>query len=169
VVNQLLIDILGYGHVLAAMGWLGGGILTGFVIAPNLRKLSPAAGMEFNAKVLPKVITFVQASIGATLVFGLLLVYFINGGDLSWLRNTSQGYEISIGMAVALVTAILAWTVTLPAFRSISRIASSALQSGQQGPLPEMMTYAKRARLGATTGVVLLLFVLSMMVASGFS
>jgi uncharacterized membrane protein len=169
VVNQLLVDVLGYGHVLSAMGWLGGGILTAFVIGPNVRKMSPAASMEFNAKVLPKLVTFVQGAIGTTLLFGLLLVYFIQDGDLSWLSSTTQGYEISAGMVLALITAVFAMTVVIPSFRKIGRIANEFVQGTLKAPPPEMMKYARRARLGSMTGVVLLLVVLSLMVASGFS
>jgi uncharacterized membrane protein len=168
VVNQILIDVFGYGHVLSAIGWLGGGILTAFVLGPNLRKLTPPAALEFNAKVLPKVVSFIQGAIGSTLVFGLLLVYFFNDGDLSWLTNTTQGYEISAGMALALVTAGFAMGFVLPSFKKLATMAKEALDSGQAPP-PDMMKYAKRARLGSITGVVLLLVVLGAMVASGFS
>lgn len=167
--SQILIDILGYGHVLSAMGWLGGGILTTFVLGPNLRKLTPAASLEFNAKVLPRIVRFVQAMIGSTFVFGLLLLYFFNDGDLTWLTSTTQGYEISTGMILALTTAAVVWFVTVPSFRKVTEFANRVVQGGEQAPSPEMMKYGKRARMGSLIGILLLLLVLSMMVASGFS
>lgn len=51
--DQIIIDILAYGHVLSSIGWLGGGIVIAFVIAPNLSKLTPGAGLEFFATILP--------------------------------------------------------------------------------------------------------------------
>jgi len=162
-VSQFLIDILAYGHVLAAMGWLGGGILTGFVIGPSLRTLSSGAGLEFNAKVLPKIIRFVQASVGATLLFGILLFYEVGPG-----LTTDQFNEISFGVALAVVTAIVAFAVTIPSFNKVAKIAGEAVTNNQP-PSPDFMKYAKRARQGAMLGVILLLVILATMVASGFS
>jgi uncharacterized membrane protein len=161
-VDQIIIDIVAYGHVLAAMGWLGGGILTGFVIGPNLRSLSPGSGLEFNAKVLPKINRFMQATIGSTLLFGVLL--FLVAGPFT----TDQFNELSFGIAVAVVIAVIAFAYVLPAFSRVAKIASEAVTSGQP-PSPDIMKYAKRARQGAMLGVLLLLVVLATMVASGFS
>ena len=165
--SDTIIAILAYGHVLSAVSWLGGGILTAFVIGPNLRNLAPAAALEFNAKVLPKLVRFVQIALGSTLLFGLLLLYEFGDGDFSWLTNSDQGYILSAGILVGLITAIFAVSVVIPSFKKVSKFASAALQSGQP-PAPEMMKYGKRARLGSMAGVFLLLFVLAMMVVSGF-
>lgn len=159
---------LAYGHILSAMIWLGGGILTGFVIAPNLQKLTAPARLEFNAKILPKLITFVQAAIGSTFVFGLLLLDAYYNGNFTFLHTTTQGYELSAGILLALVLAVVAWTVTFPAFKGIARISSGLLQGGQQTPPPELAKYGKRARLGSMMGIIILLVVLATMVSAGF-
>ena len=142
--------------------------MTVFVLGPNLRKLSPAAALEFNAKVLPNLGRFVEAAIGLTIIFGLLLVYQVASaaGGSSYFA-TSQGQDISFGMALALITAILAWAVVLPSFKKVSKAAEAAI-ANQQPPAPEMMRYAKRASQGALVGVVLLLITLAAMVAAGF-
>jgi uncharacterized membrane protein len=165
-VSAALLGILALGHVLAAMGWLGGGLLTTFVLGPNLRKLQPAANLEFNAKVLPRILRFVQAMIGATLLFGVLLLYYYYGGDLSTFSKTSQGMELSVGIALALVTAAVAWTVTFPSFNKVVKIANGLLQGGQ--PPPELMKYGRRARIGSLIGVTMLLIVVATMVFAGF-
>jgi len=165
-VSELVTQIFAFGHVLSAMGWLGGGMFTTFALGPNLRKMSQGAAVEFNAKVLPNLMRFVQASIGLTLLFGILLVYAVSNGDMSYF-STTPGEEVSVGIVLALVTAIIAFSVTLPSFKKVSKAAASALQ-GSQGPPVEMMAYAKRARLGSMIGVILLLITLAMMVAAGF-
>ena len=149
------------------MGWLGGGILTTFVLGPNVRSMPPVAILEFNSKVLPKVIRFVQAMIGTTFLFGLLLLYFFYNGDLSLLTRTSQGLELTVGIVLALVTAVVVWTVTVPSFRKVIRMAGEALQR-QQPPPPEMMKYGKRARQGSLIAIGLLLIILAMMISAGF-
>ncbi len=166
--DQLLIVVLAYGHVLSAIGWLGGGILTTFVVGPNVRKLSPGAGLEFNAKVLPRILRFVQVMIGTTFLFGLLLLYFFTDGNLSWLVTSSQGLELTFGIVLALVTAAVVWSVTVPSFRKVIDIANSVLKGELKAPPPEMMKYGKRARQGSIAGVILLLIVLATMLAAGF-
>jgi len=166
--NTDLLVILGYGHVLSAIMWLGGGLLTAFVIGPSLRSISPPASLEFNAKVLPKIVGFVRMAVISTYVFGILLLYFFQDGDMSWLMNSTQGYIISTGVLLALVAGILGLAYVIPSFNKVSKLSSEALQSGKP-PSPDMMKYGKRARMGSMTAVVLLLVVLAMMVISGFA
>ncbi len=166
--SDVLITILGYGHVLSAILWLGGGLLTAFVIGPSLRSLSPPTALEFNAKMVPKIVGFIRMAVVSTYVFGILLLYFFKDGDLSWLMNSTQGYVISAGILIALVAGILGLGVVVPAFNMVSKLSGEALQSGKP-PAPEMMKYGKRARLGSMAAVLLLLVVLAMMVTSGFA
>ena len=167
-VSSALLTILAFGHVLSAMGWLGGGILTTFVLGPNLRKLPPAAALEFNAKVLPPIIRFVQVMIVATFLFGVFLLYAFYDGNFSTLSTTSQGMELEAGVLLALAAAGVAFSLTVPSFNRIIKIAKGLLQGGQRPPPPELMKYAKRARTGSLVGVSLLLVVLAMMVSAGF-
>ena len=165
---SLLLFILAYGHILSAIGWLGGGILTAFVLGPNVRMLAPAASLEFNVKVLPKVARFVQSMIVSTFLFGVLLLYFYFDGDFSLLVTTSQGWELTVGMLLALVTAGIVWTVTLPSFRKVSKVAGALLGEGKQPPYPELAKYATRARKASLVAIALLLVVLALMIAAGF-
>jgi len=163
-----LLAVLAFGHVLSAMGWLGGGILTTFVVGPNVLKLSPAARLEFNAKVMPRILRFVQVMVGSTFLFGLLLLYFVFDGDFSRLTSGNFGLELTAGMIVALVTSAVVVAVTGPSFRQVSKIASETLESGKMPPPPELMMYGKRARLGSLLGIGLLLVVLALMISAGF-
>ena len=166
--SAVLLSVLGFGHVLSAIMWLGGGLLTAFVIGPSLRSMSPPASLEFNAKVLPKIVSFVRMAVVSTYAFGVLLLYFLYDGDTSWLMNTTQGYVISAGVLLALVAGILGFGFTIPAFSKVSRLSAEALQNGKP-PAPELMNYGKRARTGSMAVVFLLLIVLAMMVISGFA
>ena len=150
------------------MGWLGGGILTTFVLGPNLMKLAPPSRLEFNAKVLPRILRFVQIALGTTLLFGILLLYEYFNGDFSSLFKTGQGMELSAGVILALVVVAVAMGVTFPSFRKVIQMSNSVIQGGQQAPPPDMMKYGRRARIGSLIGVVLLLVVLAMMVSAGF-
>ena len=142
--------------------------MTAFVIGPSLRSMSPPASLEFNAKVLPKIVGFVRMAVVSTYLFGVLLLYFFNDGDMSWLMNSTQGYIISAGVLIALVAGILGLAHTIPSFNKVSKLSAEALASGKP-PAPEMMDYGKRARTGSMAAVFLLLIVLAMMVISGFA
>ena len=117
-VYEIITQIAAYGHILSAMGWLGGGMMTALALGPNLRKMAPAAALEFNAKVLPNLARFIQAAIGLTLLFGLLLLYQVASaaGGSSYF-STTQGEEISSGMVLAVVTAAIAFGVSLPSLK----------------------------------------------------
>ncbi|HYC26539.1 MAG TPA: hypothetical protein VEB67_00785 [Nitrososphaerales archaeon] len=165
--SDVVVTVLAFGHILFAMGWLGGGLLTAFGIGPSLRKLAPPAAMEFNAKVIPRMVRFIEVSIGLTFLFGLGLLYTSFNGDFSFLMNSTQGYVLSTGILLALVAGAVGFSVVAPSFRRVSRLSAAAIESGQP-PSPEMMKYAKRAAKGSMVGAVLLLLVLLMMVTSGF-
>ena len=166
--SAAVLAVLAYGHVLSAMGWLGGGILTALVIGPNLRKLTSAASLEFNAKVLPRVIRFVQVMIGTTFLFGILLLYYYYNGSFSPLSTTTQGMELSLGIILALLTAVVVWTVTVPSFQRVIKISNDLLEGGQQAPPPDLAKYGGRARMGSLAGILLLLVVLAAMISAGY-
>ena len=86
---------------------------------------------------------------------------------MSFLMNSTQGYILSAGIAVAAFTAVLAVAVTIPSFKQISKISQTAIES-KQPPSQDMARYGKRAMYGSMAVVFLLLFVLATMVASGF-
>lgn len=127
-----------------------------------------AASLEFNSKVLPRVIRFVQAAVGSTFLFGLLLLYYLYSGSFSSLSSSPQGMVLYSGILLAVVVAIVAWTVTFPSFKKVIRISDDLLQSGQQTPSPELTKYGRRARMGSMVGLLLLLIVLALMVSFGF-
>jgi uncharacterized membrane protein len=161
--DQFITDILAYGHVLSAMGWLGGGIIVTFVVGPNVSSLTPGAGLEFFAKILPKILRFFQVTVVSTLLFGVLLFLQVGNG-----MTTTQFDEIAVGVVIAIVTGIIAFAETIPSFRKVSKIANEAIQN-KQPPSPDIAKYGRRARIGSLVGVLLLLCVLGMMIASGFS
>jgi len=167
-VTDVVLLVLVFGHVLSAMGWLGGGLLNTLVVGPDLKKLSQAAALEFNAKVLPRIVSFVQATAGLTILFGLLLLYYMYSQDSSYFSSTS-GMDVSVGIVLAVITAAVAFSMAIPSFKKVSRLAASVLGESPQAPPPEMMTYAKRARRGSIIVLALLLVTLVAMVAAGVS
>jgi hypothetical protein len=167
--DPVIVTVLAYGHILSAMGWLGGALLTTFVISPKLQAVTAQTRLEFLAKVMPSMVRFVIGMIIGTFLFGLLLLYTLLGGDMSMMApSTPFGLAISTGVALAVVAGIVGFAVSVPSFRKIISIADGMLKSGQTPPPPELAKYSKRARAGSLAVAVLLLLTLVMMVAAGF-
>src|SRR5713101_4123679 len=112
-VAAVVITVLAYLHVLAAMGWLGGAILFVSSIAPGVRSLSPTASLEYLAKVGPRSTRFFAGTATGTIVFGLALLAVVPG-----LFETSLMVGVGIGL-IAYATAI----VTMLSFRKADQIA----------------------------------------------
>jgi uncharacterized membrane protein len=167
-VTDIVLAALVFGHVLAAMGWLGGGLLTTFAVGPKLQKLTLTASLEFNARVLPNMVRFTRAAAALTLVFGLALLGYMYSQDNSYFSSTS-GMDVSVGIVLAVVAAAVAFSVTMPSFMKIGKLAGRALEGGQQAPPQEMMVLAKRARMGSVIALLLMLATLAAMVAAGVS
>ena len=161
-VDSSVLAVLFYGHILSAMGWLGGGLFTTFVVGPGLQTLTPASRLEFTAKVIPKVLKFVTYSAFATMGFGVLL-YGYSLSDPTF----SASWSLYTGVGLALVVAAIAFSITIPSFRKMSKIAQGMVSGTTQGPPPpEMQVLAKRAKAGALIGTVILMAVLAMMIIS---
>jgi len=167
--DPVIITLLAYRHVLSAMGWLGGALLTAFVISPRLQTVTLQSRLEFLAKAMPGLVRFIIGMIIGTFVFGLLLLFGLANGDMSLLAPTTPfGLAISAGVALAAIAGIVGLAISVLSFNKIIAIAQETLKSGQTPPQPEMMKYSMRARRGTTLVAVLLLGVLLMMVVAGF-
>lgn len=142
--------------------------MVGFVIAPSLRGLSPTSAMEFNSRVLPRVVRAMQGLVGSTLLFGVLLLYAFEDGNFSGFENSSDGRAISAGVVFGLAAAVVAFVFTFPALKRMASISQTALQNNETTLPPDLVKQASRARMGATASVVLLLIALAAMVAAGF-
>lgn len=154
--------------MLAGMGWLGGALLTTFAVGPNLRKLTQTASLEFNARVLPSMVRFTRAAATLTLLFGLALLGYMYSQDNSYFASTS-GMDVSAGIVLAIIAAAVGFSVVIPSFFKIGKLAAKALEGGQQAPPGDMMALAKRARTGSMIVLLILLVTLAAMVTAGVS
>jgi uncharacterized membrane protein len=164
----LLTTVLAVLHILTAMGWLGGALLFGFVISPSLAKLSRPASREFALGVAPGVLRFFQVIAGATILFGLLLLYNMTNGDFSQLSFSSVwGRSLLLGMTTALAAFVLTEAVTVPAFQRVVALNGRMRPDGSEVP-PELPSAVHRAGRLALANVLLLMITLGLMVSAGF-
>jgi hypothetical protein len=70
---------------------------------PNLRRISQVASLVLSTKVLPNFVRSVRASVGSIIIFGLLLLYAVSNGNMSYFSSVPWE-EVPVGMAPGLVT-----------------------------------------------------------------
>jgi len=159
--------ILAWVHVISAIGWLGGGIMFGVIIAPVLGKFSPAASGEFLVRVGTRVARFFQVIAATTILFGFLLLY--NVGGLGLLTpSTTYGIELMIGITFALAAFVVSEAVSVPWLLKAVRLVREMQASGKHEPSAELPKALKIAQLSANITLVLLLLTSMFMVAAGF-
>lgn len=164
----LLTAVLAVLHVFAAVGWLGGGLLFGFVISPRLAKLSRPAAREFVLGVAPGIVRFFQVIAIAAILFGLLLLYNMTNGDFSQLSFSSVwGRSLLLGMASALVAFVLSEAVTVRAFQRVIALNGRMRPDGSEVP-PELPPAVGQAGRLALANTLLLVITLGFMVSAGF-
>lgn len=158
--TSILIILLSV-HLLLALGWLGGELMTAFVIGPGLQGMSLQSKREFFVKVTPRAVRYVKWMIVGTGVTGILLAIVTPS------KVTASGVVVSAGIVLALIAAAIEVVVTTPSFKKMASLADALLKSGQQTPSPEMASHEKRARRGSLADTGLLVGVLVLMVITG--
>lgn len=157
-VPLLVITILAYLHIIAAMGWLGGAVLFMSVIVPGLRSFSPGASLEFLTKIESRAIMFFAGTATGTIVFGLGLLFALS----------ISGTIIYTGLTLGLLAYLDAMLIAIPAFRKAEHIAKDLVSGKLSSPPPELASSLRRGTLSVASVVALLLVALMFMVASGF-
>lgn len=166
--TELVTTALAYAHILSAMGWLGGGILFGFVIAPRFSKMGLAGSRDFFVTVQPNVIRFFQIVAGLTVLFGVLLLYVMTAyGGARLSVSNSWGLDLIAGMAVAAVAFVISEFLAVPAFFRLIELNRKMGADGSNVPA-ELPRTARRAGMMALVSTILLFGALGFMVAAGF-
>ena len=162
----ILLEVLLWLHVVAAVGWVGAAMVFGMIIGPALPTLTPSTRGEFIVKVIPKYTRYAQIFAIATPLIGVALALAMSGGSLSVFAPTTQfGLFISAGAALALVVWVVFFGVVTPAANKVVRLTEGMMKSPGP-PSTELLGANKRLRGGAAVGLVLLMAILVCMVAA---
>ena len=157
-VPTAVVTVIAFFHIVSAMGWLGGGILFVSTLAPGIRRMSPAASVEFFAVVVPSLTRYFLVVVMSTVTFGPLL----------FLTIPDESPLIYGGMATGL-TAFLIVISEVPTFGKLSRMAQEMMKNGIHGPpSPEYLKGLKRVGRSTLVTIILLLATLVFMVYSGY-
>ena len=164
-----VITVVAYLHIISAVGWLGASFFFVIIMAPGLRSLTPAAALEFNAKIGGKAVRYFMAVSGSTVLFGLILLYLSLDGDFSRLWTTGYGETLAVGFTLGLIAFLDAILITAPALRKASKLAGELMKNPPQGPPTELMALLKRGGEGAAIGTAILFITAAFMVTAGFA
>ncbi len=128
-------------HVLSAVAWLGGGMFNGFV-GPRMAKVGGETAINWIRTLIDAASKYFIPAGFATLLSGIALVLSDEAYDFSMAF-------VGIGIAVAVIALILAFSILRPS-------AVKALAAAEAGDFPSVGLHAKRAALTGRIVVVLL-------------
>lgn len=162
--TDVVLVTLAFLHILAAIGWLGGAIFFLSAIGPGVRSLSPQASLEYLTKVGPKQVRFFIGTATATIVFGLVLLFYDFGPN-----GANWPTSLDVGFILGFIAYIIAMLVAIPAFRKVDKIAHQMMGNPQGGPPPpEFTKLLKKGTQGVIAVVIFLILATIFMVSTGF-
>ncbi|QQG48380.1 MAG: hypothetical protein HY247_06450 [archaeon] len=167
-VAPVVITIFAYLHILAGISWLGASIFFVMVLAPGLQRLSPPTSLEFLAKVGRKATRYFMVAASATILFGLILLYFVIDGNFSSLTTSNFGITITIGFTLGLIAFLESALLIVPTFNKAYDVADELIKNPPQGPPTELQALMAKGGKEAVVDLGLLLAAVAFMVASGF-
>jgi len=147
-------------HVGSIVAWMGGATLFVSVLAPSLRRMSPASRGEFMLSVLPSYMRFIGGSSIAAAIAGLVLYAYIVQAGPPLAPSSSGLIYIQVGAVVTLIILLIAFGVLIPTGRKLVGLLRQSQK--QATPAVDTATSAqvaslqKRLGMAARLGVLLL-------------
>ncbi len=166
-VNQLLVGVITWAHVVSVVGWFGAVLTFLISIRSALPKLSPQAGAEFILKILPRFGRSVQVFTVLTVVFGPLLAATMADGPPNAFNLVSPwSIFITLGAALGITMFFVVFLLFTPISNKIIRLVRQMQQNPQQPPPPELTKLRKQLSILPVIGATLLLMAEAFMVAA---
>jgi uncharacterized membrane protein len=153
-------------HVGSIIAWMGGATLFVSVLAPALRKMSPASRSEFILSALPQYMRFIGGSSIAAAVAGLALYAYITQVATSLEPSGSGTIYIQVGAVVTLIVLLIAFVVLIPTSRKLVQLLKQSQTAPGSDPAISAQVGSLQKRLGmaARLGVLLLAVTFILMV-----
>jgi len=147
-------------HVGSIVAWMGGATLFVSVLAPSLRKMSPASRGEFILSALPQYMRFIGGSSIAAAVAGLALYAYITQVSTSLAPSSSGLIYIQLGAVVTIIILLIAFGVLIPTSRKLVGLLKQSQKQGTPGgdtaTSAQVASLQKRLGMAARLGVLLL-------------
>lgn len=166
-VNQIIVGIVTWLHVVSVIGWTGAALTFLISIRSSLPKLSPQASAEFVIKAMPRFVRSVQAFTVLTLVFGPSLAYTMNNGPPNQFDFVSPwSMFVTMGASVGIVMLFIVFFLFTPTANNLVKTVRQMQQNPGQPPPAKFRTLQKRLAMIPPLGVTLLLLAEAFMVTA---
>ena len=147
-------------HVGSIVAWMGGATLFVSVLAPSLRKMSPASRGEFMMSALPQYMRFIGGSSIAAAVAGLALYAYITQVSTTLAPSSSGLIYIQLGAVVTIIILLIAFGVLTPTSRKLVALLKQSQKQvtpgGDTATSAQVASLQKRLGMAARLGVLLL-------------
>lgn len=158
--------VIRFLHILSGVAWVGGALLWGTIIAPNvLQRGPPPIRRPFLEAALAPFTRMMIVSGGLTIVTGFwvmgLLVGFSNIS--STFQQAPYGVALGVGALMAILMYVEGWLVIMPTGKRIL----AAMQTVPPGQPPSEATQKELAALGKKMGIASMTSLLMGTVALG--
>ena len=138
------------------------------VLAPSLRKMSPASRGEFILSALPQYMRFIGGSSIAAAVAGLALYAYITQVSASLAPSSSGLIYIQLGAVVTIIILLIAFGVLIPTSRKLvgllKQSQKQATPGGDTATSAQVASLQKRLGMAARLGVLLLAITFILMI-----
>ncbi|MEE9594094.1 MAG: DUF4149 domain-containing protein [Candidatus Hydrothermarchaeales archaeon] len=149
----ILMALLSWVHILAAVLWLGGGAFFTFLVVPNLTGLQPPDAGKVSGAISKKFTPLVLLSAAVLAITGILRMYLTGSLNPGYLFSTS---------GVTLLLKLLVYVVILV----VAHLITTTAKTLEEGSSPEVaMAAQKRIALLSKTNIALMVIVI--LLASG--
>lgn len=166
-VNQLLVGVITWAHVVSVVGWFGAVLTFLISIRSSLPKMSPQASGEFVLKVFPRFVRSVQVFTVLTVTFGPLLAYTMSDGPPNAFDLVSPwSIFVTLGASLGIIMFFVVFLLFTPTAHKMVQLIKQMQQNPQQPPPAELSKVQKRLSLLPPIGATLLLMAEAFMVAA---
>jgi hypothetical protein len=123
-------------HILGGVFWVGAGLTTLLFIQPTAREVGPAAGPFMMHLAGKRLIDFVLAAGGLTVLAGLLLYWRDSGGLKAGWIGSATGITLTLGALCGIAALAIGGSIVRPTIMANLAIGKAVAASGGP-PTPE--------------------------------
>ena len=150
-------------HILSAITWLGGGILTAFFLIPAISGSPAAMGELMEGLKRRRYFVFQPVFATLTILSGLRLLWIDSAGFTGSYFDTATGKAFSWGGLAAIIAYIVSYAIAFPLNGRAGKIAARLKGTAQGAEREELAASLNRVRrrAGIATLATVLLGVLA--------
>ena len=154
-----------WGHVMSGVAWIGLLYYFNFVQVPSFAQFEAATRTEAVAKLAPRALWWFRWAAVATLLFGIALLSFGEGGESFFSSDyfeSARGVSISLGILLAVIMFLNVWLVIWPNQKIV-------IANAQGNPIEgkDPAAAGRKALLASRTNAMFSIPMLFFMVATG--